>query len=138
MSARALIPGVRFDFGGERWYVVPPLALGVLEVMQAQLNEVPMLSATDPAAVRTMIDATHAALSRNYPDITKEIVGTLVDLGNMPEVFQCLMDVGGVKRRAQQDADQGNAAAESRSAGTGSSPESAQTPAGPGTTSATT
>ena len=138
MSARALIPGVRFDFGGERWYVVPPLSLGVLQMMQTQLNELPSLSATDPVAVSTMVDATLAALRRNYPEMTKDEVGELIDVGNMAEVFQCLMDVGGVKRRAQQEAARGNAPAESQSAGTGSSPESAQTPAGPGTTSATT
>jgi len=138
VSARSLIPGVRFDFGGDRWYVVPPLSLGVLQVMQTQLNELPSLSATDPVAVSTMVEATHAALRRNYPAITMEEVGDLIDVGNMADVFQCLMDVGGIKRRAQQEAGRGNAQAESQSAGTGSSPASAPTPAGPGTMSETT
>ena len=47
---------------------------------------------------KTIVDATHAALKRNYPDLTRADVAELVDLGNMVEVIQSVMDVAGVKR----------------------------------------
>jgi len=139
MSARLMIPGVEFDFGGGRMYMLPPLSLGALQLLQAGLNALPTLSSTDPEAIKTMISATHLALARNYPEITPAEVGELVDVSNLGDVYECLMDVAGIKRRAQQEAkQQGNAVAESLSAGTASSPASVPTPAGVGTTSAST
>lgn len=137
MSERPLIPGVEYDFGGGRWYMVAPLSLGALEIMQERLAQLPTLSTVDPVAVKTMVDATHMALRRNYPDITREEVAELVDVSNIGEVYECLLDAAGVRRKAQaaQRALEGNAQAKSQSTGLGSSPESAPTPAGPGTTS---
>jgi hypothetical protein len=102
-----VIPGVELTLGGRR-LVVPPMSLGTLELMHERLAQLATLPATDPSAVRTLVDATHAALQRNYPAMTREEVGQLVDLGNMTEVYEALMDVSGVKRRAQVEAAAGN------------------------------
>lgn len=96
--------GVEFDFGGGAVLLVPPLSCGALEVLQERLSALPGLAATDTAAVRTIVDATHAALLRNYPDATREEVAELIDVGNLGDVYECLMDVGGMRRRAQQEA----------------------------------
>ena len=141
MQARALlIPGILFDFGGGRVLTVPPLALGALELLQERLATAQALPATDPAVVATTIDAAHLALARNYPQITRDEVGELVDIGNMGEVYECLMDIGGVKRRTlQAQADTpGNAPAPAAqgTAGAASTPASLPTPAGPSSTSA--
>ena len=127
------VPGVWFDFGGGQEYLIPPLALGYLEVMQDELAALPTLAALEPKAIATVIDAAHAALKRNYPALTREAVGNLLDVSNMGDVYECLMDVAGVKRRAQVDL--GNAGAGTVSTGVASTPESAQTPVGPGNTS---
>lgn len=135
MSNRPMIPGVEFDFGGGRVYLVPPLSLGALEVLQERVSEMVGLPATDPRAIKTTIEAAHLALKRNYPDITRDTVAELVDLGNMGDVFEALMDVSGVKRRAQeQEREQGKVTAKTPEGGEGSSPASAPSPAGPGTT----
>jgi len=134
-----MIPGVRYDFGGGRVYLVPPLSLGALELLQADLAALATAPMTDPASVRTMIDATHMALRRNYPELTRPAVGELIDVGNIGDVYECLMDVAGVKRRAQAEADAaGNEMAKGSPTGPGSSPPSAPEPAGPGSTSAST
>ena len=110
LQPRAMLrAGVVFDFGGGHVYTVPPLALGDVELLQdriAVLADRPMASAE---SVATVIDAAHRALARNYL-CSREQVGDLVDVGNMPEVLEAVMDVAGVKRRAQQAAS-GNAQA---------------------------
>jgi len=131
-----MIPGVEYDFGGGRVYTIAPLSLGALETLQDRLDQLHTLSSIDPVAVKTVVDATHMALRRNYPDITREEVAELLDVSNIGDVLQCLLDAAGVRRKAQV-AERGNAQAKSQSAGPGSSPESAQTPVGPGITSAT-
>jgi hypothetical protein len=134
MSERVMIPGVKYDFGGGRVYVIAPLSLGALQIMQDRLAQLPTLNSIDPLAVSTMIEAAHMGLKRNYPDITVEEVGELIDLSNMAEVYECLLDAAGVKRKAQEAA-AGNAQAKSQSVGLDSSPEFAPTLAGLGTTS---
>lgn len=127
-----MIPGVWFDFGGGRKYLVPPLTLGALELYQQRLGQLATQSVTDPVAVATIIDAAHIAMRRNYPDLTREQVGELIDLGNMLDLYTVLMDVSGALRREQES---GNRQAMGLVTGEGSSPQSAETPAGPGPTS---
>ncbi|MFZ5544401.1 MAG: hypothetical protein ACOZJZ_12645 [Pseudomonadota bacterium] len=127
-----MIPGIEFDFGGGRVYLVPPLSLGALELLQERIGQV--LQTADPQSIATTLDVAFHALRRNYPDITREQVGELVDLGNMAEVFEVVMDVSGVRRRALEAQRQGKAAAEIPGGGPASSPASAASPAGPGTT----
>ena len=131
------IPGIAFDFGGGQVYIVPPLALGNLQMLQDKLTAMTGVEAMNPASIATVLDATHAALVRNYPDMTREKVGQLVDLGNMFEVIGCVMDVTGAKRKSSEDAEKNQQAQAATPAPTGlpSSPKFAQTPDGPGTTS---
>lgn len=72
--------------------VVPPLSLSAVETLQDRLAE---FSGT-MKDVSLVIDALKAALSRNYPEITREEVGELVDLGNMTNVMVAVMDVSGL------------------------------------------
>nr|WP_316642883.1 hypothetical protein [uncultured Roseateles sp.] len=135
MSGGLMIPGCLHDFGGGRAYILPPLSLGALELLHERMKLLPTLEVTDPVAVATVIDATHIALCRNYPMITRVEVAELVDVGNMGDVYESLMDISGAKRKAQAA---GNLQAMSPSIGEGSSPASAPTPAGPGPTSEST
>jgi len=92
-----LIPGIEFDFGAEV-LLVPPLALGDLELMRDRLGSME-LGSLDAQSVGTIIDAVLAALQRNYPEMTRERVAKLLDLGNMADAIQCVMDVSGVRRK---------------------------------------
>lgn len=102
-----MIKGLILDLGGIR-YEVPPLALGDLERLQDRLSA--YQGGIDPASISLVLDTAHAALRRNYPEMTRDQVGTLVDLGNMAEVFDAVMDISGLKRRAQKDVAAGKAA----------------------------
>lgn len=101
----SLIPGVELDFGGGRVYTVPPLSLGALQQLQGKLESLQdQHNPLSPAAVSTVLQATHSALVRNYPAITPDDVANLVDVGNMHEVIAAVLDVAGIKRKAQADA----------------------------------
>jgi hypothetical protein len=100
------IPGVKIDFGGDV-RVVPPLSLGSLKKLGDRLQNVK--NGVDAESVQTVLDAAFLSLKRNYPDITEEEVGEMVDLSNMQEVMQSIMDVSGLRRKAQLEAEQGEA-----------------------------
>lgn len=133
----AKIPGIEFDFGGDRVYTLPPLALGDLQVFQDRLTKLGENGALHPASIGTIVDVTHAALRRNYPEISRDDVGQLIDVGNLFEVIDSVMDMAGVKRKAADDAKKNppNLTPPQELTGLASSPTSAQTLVGPGTTS---
>jgi hypothetical protein len=79
-------------------YVVPPIALGNLEALQDRIAAFTG-DVTDTKQVSTVIDTAFASLVRNYPEMTREQVGQLVDVGNMIEVFEAVTDVSGLKRK---------------------------------------
>lgn len=95
MAGTVKVKGIPVELGGVI-YVMPPLSLGVLEQMG------PKITAFDPSdftQMGTVIDIAHASLARNYPELTREQVGEIVDLGNFQEVFTAVMDVSGLKRK---------------------------------------
>lgn len=94
------VPGVNFAFSGGKTLVIPPLSLGDLEQLQDRIAEVK--GGVDKESVKTIVDVTHAALKRNYPEMERSEVAALLDLGNMLDVFQCVMDVSGTRRKAQE------------------------------------
>lgn len=97
MTGVVKVKGIKLDFSGRR-LVVPPLSLGALEQLQERLNAFNG-DIADPDQVRTVIDSAHAALRRNYPDMTRAEVADAIGLENMLEVMQAVMDVSGMKRK---------------------------------------
>lgn len=85
------IKGTEFDFGTKK-LVIPPLSLGALDRYREALETAP-----EP---NTIVDVTHAALVRNYPDMTRDEVADLVDLDNMHEVFNIVMNVSKLASQA--------------------------------------
>lgn len=94
-----MIKGIKMELGGQV-YTVPPLSLGAIEAMQDRIGN--FTASAKLESVGTVIDALHSALSRNYPDITRAQVADMVDLGCMQEVMEAVMDVSGLKRKAQE------------------------------------
>ncbi len=83
---------------GDRDYIIPPLNLGSIKRLREDIN---VLSAVRVGEMMTdeQIDSAvrifHAALSRNYPDITIEEVEEAVDLGNIATVTKAMMKASG-------------------------------------------
>ena len=115
MTGVVKVKGIPMLLGGTE-YVVPPLALGALEQFQDRINSFTG-DVSDLKQVGAVIDIAHAALKRNYPELPRETVANdLIDVGNMIEIFEAVMDVSGLKRKAKEQA-AGEAAA-GNSAGT--------------------
>ena len=99
-----MVPGVKVRFANGEEMVVPPLTLGAMEMLQDDLLGYD--GSVSKENIATITKATHSALKRNYPDITEEkIKDELLDLGNMLDVMQAVMDVGGLVRKAQEAED---------------------------------
>jgi hypothetical protein len=99
------VKGIPMSLAGEA-YVVPPLSLGALEQLQDRLAKFTG-DVGGAGQVSTAIDALHAALRRNYPDVTREAVADLVGLENMADVMEAVMDVSGLRRREIEAAQAG-------------------------------
>lgn len=104
------VNGILLELSGEM-FVVPPVPLGVLEQMHEPIKAVNG-DISDLGQVSTIIDVTLAALRRNYPDLTRERLADLLDIGNMVEVFQAVMDVSGMRRKSLEAAGEGGAPGE--------------------------
>jgi hypothetical protein len=94
------IKGIPKELGGTT-YIVPPLSLGALEQLHEKLGTFAG-DVSDLGQVATVIDAAHAALRRNYPDMTREQVADMVDVSNMLELFEAVMDISGARRKAHE------------------------------------
>lgn len=108
MTEIVKVAGIALNLNGEE-YVIPPLALGALDQIKDKITDFD--KAPFAEQVTLTIDIATAALKRNYPDMTREKVGEIVDVGNMMQVFEAVMDVSGLKRKAQEAEAAGEAAA---------------------------
>lgn len=103
MIATPKVKGVQVEFADGTVLTVPPLNLAAVEMLQERL--VKFTGGMDKESIGLVVDATLAALQRNYPDMTREhLVNSLLDLGNMQEVMEAVMDVSGLKRKEQEKA----------------------------------
>lgn len=99
MSGTPKFKGVEVELGNSV-YVVPPLPLGAIEVFQERMAA--FTGGVDSASVKFAIDITHAALRRNYPEMTREDVADLVDISTMGTVIDAVMGVSNLKPTADE------------------------------------
>lgn len=88
-----LLDGVTIRLG-RRDFVVPPLNLRavrkvekLLPVLEGRPGEVSFLDAA--------VEVLHLAILRNYPEVTRDEVEDMVDLGNLPRLIEAVMNVSG-------------------------------------------
>ena len=97
----AILEGQKVNLGG-RDFVVPPLNLRALRILGPRFAELASLSGNtavfDPASLDTMVDIIHAAIVRNYPEITKDELSDLLDMGNLGPVFQAVAAQSGMRQ----------------------------------------
>jgi hypothetical protein len=88
-------------------YLVPPLtirALRRLEPQLALLAKAVQGSTPDAPQLDAVVAVVHAAMERNYPNLTKEDLEELLDLGNIPQVIMAVMTAAGLERRPPGEA----------------------------------
>lgn len=87
-------PGLSIKVG-ERTLLVPPLSFNQLEAHKEDLEAIDEVEknpadALKNGAFRRMLVLMHAAVSRNYPEMSLEDVGDLVDLANFKQFVQAV------------------------------------------------
>jgi hypothetical protein len=90
--------GVTVKLGGVE-YVIPPLnfrALRTIGPRVAGLGSINRIPTEDD--LRLITEIVLAALSRNYPEMTAEMLEDLIDVGNMSVLLQAVMGVSGLDR----------------------------------------
>ena len=92
-----MIEGVKISMGGNT-YEVPALSFGQIKRLMPTIGQISTdakggMSDTQMVA---MGDIVHAALSRNYPDVTRDQVDDMLDLRNAPEVIKAVMGQSGL------------------------------------------
>jgi hypothetical protein len=88
-----MIPGTTIAMGGQDW-LVPPLTLGQLQRFFPRVQElVAARQAGDlaPDQLGMLVEIITAAMQRNYPEITADQVGNLLDLGNATTVLRATL-----------------------------------------------
>lgn len=95
-------PGVAVMFADGVERVVPPLTLRAVTALSERLAA--YTGGVGSNDVALVVDTVHAALVRNYPEITRDDVSDLVDLGNMAAVMQATLKVGGFQERQPGEA----------------------------------
>lgn len=90
------VPGVLFDFNG-RQLVLAPLNMGAMRQLLERSKT--MSDATSLDSIDMVIDAVHASLKRNYPDITHdEVLNDLVDAANAEHLMPIIMNRSGLEK----------------------------------------
>ena len=97
------IDGVNIRMSGQD-FIVPPLNFRQLKVFRSLINNISTGKAKNMTEDQTesLIKVVHAAMTRNYPDITMEEVEELIDLKNMMPVVNAVMNVSGLVTSAEK------------------------------------
>jgi hypothetical protein len=93
-----MIKGISVNLGGTD-YIVPPLTLNAIEQFQDQLAE--YKGGIDSTSTKLVKEVVLASLKRNYPDMTLEKLGDIIDMGNISIVFNAVMGVSRLQEKGE-------------------------------------
>jgi len=92
-----MLPGVTIAMGGRDW-LVPPLTLGQLRRLMPKVRQLTEIGASmGEAQIGVLVEIVAAALQRNYPEATPDMVENLLDLGNASAVLNAVLTGSGLK-----------------------------------------
>lgn len=85
--------------GGEE-FLVPPLSLRSVVDLEDRVQALRNIEAgrPTPEQMNTVAEIVHAALARNYPSISVDDVGDMLDLGNFDAVLSAVLSIGGFRK----------------------------------------
>src|SRR6266566_5590059 len=94
-----MIPGVSIPMAGQDW-LIPPLTLGQLRRLLPKVHQLTEIGASmGEAQIGILVEIVAAALQRNYPEMTTDVVENLLDLGNASAVLNAVLTGSGLKPR---------------------------------------
>lgn len=85
---------------GDTDYVIPPLNLRAMRELLPQLKGMGATEAA-PEDLAVIAKVVHAALVRNYPDMTVERVEDMLDITNVQEVMTAVLGASGLSPKTQ-------------------------------------
>jgi len=92
-----MLPGVTIAMGGRDWQV-PPLTLGQLRRLMPKVRQLTEIGASmGETQITVLVEIVAAAMQRNYPKATAEVVENLLDLGNASAVLNAVLTGSGLK-----------------------------------------
>ena len=92
-----MLPGITITMGGRDW-LVPPLTLGQLRRLMPKVRQLTEIGASmGETQIGVLVEIVAAALQRNYPEATAEMVEDLLDLGNASAVLNAVLTGSGLK-----------------------------------------
>lgn len=99
---------------GEREFVVPSLSVNQARTLWPEILDLNQGLTVQqfPAKLEQVLRIIHAAVSRNYPDLTLEMLGDMVSSNNTGDILMAVAQASGFTtstRRAASDGDAGNA-----------------------------
>ncbi len=81
---------------GDDLLIVPSLSLKQVRLSLPKIKTLKMGSFA-PADMAVCVEIVHAALTRNYPEMTKDQVEDGIDMRNMAKVLNAVMAVSGME-----------------------------------------
>jgi len=91
-----IIDGVSIKLAGKD-YNIPPLSFRQLRVLRKEMSMLDgIIGMPDDKQMGAVVTIVHAALSRNYPDITNDQVFDMIDLGNLKPTIHAIMGISGL------------------------------------------
>jgi hypothetical protein len=89
-------------FGSER-YLVPPLSLLAVQQLADDVESLStMTNRPTPEQMGVVIGIVHAAMKRNYPSMTPDDLGEMIDLGNWQEVMAAVLMISGYDKKGDR------------------------------------
>lgn len=95
-----MFDGVKKTIGGEE-YIIPALSLGQIKQLKPVIQN---LKFDDYDGMAQII---HAAISRNYPEITLAKVNEILDLNNILDIVDAVTNSSGLKKKIMETAGSG-------------------------------
>ena len=93
-----MIEGVKINLGG-REFVAPPLNFKALRLLTPKLGLLATMGDVPTGEqIDVVIDVVLAALSRNYPDLTRDDLEALLDLANLATALTAIMGASGLEK----------------------------------------
>ena len=85
---------------GEVEYTIAPLTFKQLRTLQPRIDLISKMDGTPtPEQMDAVVDIIHASVTRNHPDVTKDQIDDVLDLGNVQLAMASVMGASGMVKK---------------------------------------
>ena len=85
---------------GEGEYTIAPLTFKQLRTLQPKIDLISKMDGTPtPEQMDAVVDIIHASVTRNHPDVTKDQIDDVLDLGNVQLAMASVMGASGMVKK---------------------------------------